>query len=107
VSFTLGFFIGDKMSQVISEKVDTLSLLQVEQGISRSLETANELLDAAKLLNKNGYHLLSQAISILVIEENGKAVLLYRTILFEDDPNRWKQFWSDFLSHKPKIFAGM
>lgn len=95
------------MNRTNITNVDVLSLSQVEQGISKTLETANELLNAAETLNSKGHINLATSLFILAAEETGKSILIYRTILFDRDMVKWGKFWKDYKDHRKKLLAGL
>ncbi len=87
--------------------IQKLDLKQIEQGTKQCLLSAQEILHSANTLKGAASKRVSLSLYLLASEELGKAVLLYRTILFEkDDEKARKDFWYNFNNHKSKLLAG-
>jgi AbiV family abortive infection protein len=84
-----------------------LSLEQTQEGISQCIATSRELINGAKCLGKKRLFEQAYSLVLLAAEERGKAILIYRTILLdENDITSWRRFWSDFRDHHIKLLAG-
>ncbi|MBL7197484.1 MAG: AbiV family abortive infection protein [Candidatus Omnitrophica bacterium] len=81
---------------------------QIEEGIYKCIEKSKEIIKGAEYLYKK--HLFQLAISLLLLaaEESGKAVLIYRTLLLDQNhDNGWKKFWDNYEKHNVKLTAGL
>lgn len=71
------------------------------EGINLGNENANSLLQDAELLFNNQRFERCVALSILAIEESGKASII-RAILLTDDPKDLKKEWQNYHRHTEK-----
>lgn len=86
---------------------NNLCVEQVQNGIGQCIVTANELIDGAQYLAKRRLYELAYSLLLLASEERGKAILVYRTIILDDnDVVGWQKFWVDFRDHRIKLLAG-
>lgn len=88
--------------------MNTLNLIQIEHGVCRSIETAVELYKSARIVGKKKMYEVASSLLLLSIEEIGQAILIYRTILLDnDDKKGWNVFWNDLKNHNTRLLAGI
>lgn len=87
--------------------VTRLNLTQIREGIYECIDVSRELMNEAKYLARKKSFGIASSLLLLAVEETGKAVLIYRTILLDkEDENAWSEFWSNYKDHRIKLLAG-
>lgn len=94
-----------KMAKARETKTSSLTGNQVIHGVDVAVAQAKQLAMDARALVNIGSLATAAGLSLLAVEEAGKA-LLVRDILFGGVPN-WKRFWKDYNSHEVKLRAAL
>jgi AbiV family abortive infection protein len=77
---------------------------ELKEGMNLSIENAKNLVNDAEILIKNGRYTTASYLSVVSLEEQGKALILLKKLLNKEDIT--KEYWADKLEHhEPKIIA--
>lgn len=76
---------------------------QIALGMHLCFCNAQELLEEAELLEKNGKYARAFSFAILSLEELAKVPMLANTLLYSKSAQiKWKSFWTSFTTHADK-----
>jgi AbiV family abortive infection protein len=73
---------------------------ELKKGINLSLENAENLIKDAEILYENGRYPSASYLSIVALEEEGKASMLLNRLLDHKDVS--KKYWDDSITSYPK-----
>src|SRR3989442_2589930 len=86
---------------------DPLTIDQTVQGVTAAIENADQLIDDAKLLLKNGRYARAFSLAVLAEEETAKVLLLIGSLTTTRRPQGWSKFWKRFRSHNAKYMDAL
>jgi AbiV family abortive infection protein len=96
-----------RLRRALQRFCGTLTIEEIQEGIDVCFRNATSLCDDARLLFEHKRWSRSFALSIAVLEETGKVVVLHSMVEIPNSrPKVWKQHWHEARRHSMKTSYG-